>query len=397
MQTPASSIILQILGGVALSRADGVEIQSVLAQPKRLALLSYLALSSTRGRSSRDELLGLFWPESDEGRARGALRNGLYYLRRSLGEGVIETTGDGVGLSQAALWCDAVAFQEAVRDGRLEEALALYRGPLLPGLCVDGAPGWDDWLDRERSRFARAAADAARALRERAEAAGEIREAAQWGRRMVELAPGEEEPVRHLMGLLARLGDGAAALRCYDELSRRLEQELGIQPSEKTRRVAEALRRDAGASEAGLPEPPPDASALPPPMEVEARSDPAAPLSPARAARRGAWAVVLGAGILIVLAVALRRGVHGDLVSPTAASTGAAERVAVLPFSVRGYTRYDYLGEGMVDLLSADLDGAGELRAVDPRAVLGTMPAREREIGPAEGRRAAERLGAQLY
>jgi tetratricopeptide (TPR) repeat protein len=45
------------------------------------------------------------------------------------------------------------------------------------------------------------------------------------------------------------------------------------------------------------------------------------------------------------------------------------DRVAVLPFSYRGDDEYGYLGEGMVDLLSRTLDGAGELRAVDPHTV----------------------------
>jgi tetratricopeptide (TPR) repeat protein len=48
-----------------------------------------------------------------------------------------------------------------------------------------------------------------------------------------------------------------------------------------------------------------------------------------------------------------------------------ADRIAVLPFSVRGSPDLDYLGEGIVDLVSAKLDGAGSLTTVDPRAVIG--------------------------
>ena len=42
----------------------------------------------------------------------------------------------------------------------------------------------------------------------------------------------------------------------------------------------------------------------------------------------------------------------------------------MLPFAVRGDQRFAYLGEGMVDLLATKLDGAGAIRAVDPRALL---------------------------
>jgi len=46
-----------------------------------------------------------------------------------------------------------------------------------------------------------------------------------------------------------------------------------------------------------------------------------------------------------------------------------AETIAVLPFSTSG-TGVDLLGEGMVDLLSTNLNSVGGIRAVDPRIVL---------------------------
>jgi len=93
-----------------------------------------------------------------------------------------------------------------------------------------------------------------------------------------------------------------------------------------------------------------------------------------------------------------------------AGSVAAAERggdativpspttIAVFPFAVRGSDRFGYLGEGMVDLLSTKLDGAGELRSVDTNVVLGSL-AREAG-GPATPDRArpfAERLGAGMF
>jgi serine/threonine protein kinase/tetratricopeptide (TPR) repeat protein len=72
--------------------------------------------------------------------------------------------------------------------------------------------------------------------------------------------------------------------------------------------------------------------------------------------------------------------------------------VAVLPFSVRGSAEFSYLGAGMVNLLSTLLDGAGDLRSVDARAVLGQV---EREGGsapdPDRGVAIARRLGASRF
>ena len=80
---------LRTLGAIDLRRDDGVEVRSILAQPKRLALLVFLAMAGPGTLVRRDRLLALFWPDADEDRARAALRDSLYFLRRSLG-GVIE-------------------------------------------------------------------------------------------------------------------------------------------------------------------------------------------------------------------------------------------------------------------------------------------------------------------
>ena len=62
--------------------------------------------------------------------------------------------------------------------------------------------------------------------------------------------------------------------------------------------------------------------------------------------------------------------------TPLAESAGGAAEdvVAVLPFTVTGSPDLDYLSEGLIHLLGGRLDGAGTLRAVDPRAVLGQEP-----------------------
>lgn len=73
-------------------------------------------------------------------------------------------------------------------------------------------------------------------------------------------------------------------------------------------------------------------------------------------------------------------------------------RVAVLPFSVRGSDEVAYLGEGMVDLLSTALDGAGELRAVDPYALMKYLAgARHEPLDPEKGEAVAGRFGAGRY
>ena len=98
---------------------NGREFRGMLARPKRVALLAYLALARPRGVHHRDTLLGIFWPETSQERARHALNQALYVLRRALGDGVVVTRGaEEIEINVAELWCDAAAFEAAFGAGK---------------------------------------------------------------------------------------------------------------------------------------------------------------------------------------------------------------------------------------------------------------------------------------
>jgi tetratricopeptide (TPR) repeat protein len=139
----------------------------------------------------RDTLLGLFWPELPQGRARSALRNMLHLLRREFGDASLEARGREELRIQPGLFdCDMTQVRAALNSGQLERALNLYRGPLLPGFFVPaGAPDVDEWLDGERRRLARAVAAAALELSRRAVHAGDHPTAVRWARHASDIAP----------------------------------------------------------------------------------------------------------------------------------------------------------------------------------------------------------------
>jgi DNA-binding SARP family transcriptional activator len=331
------------LGVLDLRGPDGLELRSVLQQPKRLGLLAYLTIASPRRFHRRDSLLALFWPGLDQEHARAALRRSLYFLRAELGPDVITGRGDDeVEVPEVALWCDATALDRALDDGQAEQALGLYRGPLLEGLYVTGASAdYQDWLDRERVRLRERAADAARSLMDRSEADGRLADAAQWARRAVELSPDDEAALRRLLTLLDRVGDRSAALRAYDLFVRRMAQEFELDPSAETSALVDVIR---------------------------ARAQVAVP-----SAREAA------------------DHASTDSVVP------AASTIAVLPFSVRGDARFAYLGEGMVELLATKLDGAGDIRTVDPRALLRFLARDDPASSSPDARAVAEHFGAGRY
>ncbi|KPK75018.1 MAG: hypothetical protein AMS25_18745 [Gemmatimonas sp. SM23_52] len=167
------------------------------ARPKLLAILSYLATSTSRGYVRRDTLIGLFWPDVDPDRARNSLRQSLHHLRRSLGEDTLLGRGDEeVGLAADRFWCDVAAFEDALEAGRAEEALSHYRGELLEGFYVSDAPDFERWLEGRRAELRSWAAAAAWALAEAAESVRDSSSAGGWARRALELAPLDEDLTR---------------------------------------------------------------------------------------------------------------------------------------------------------------------------------------------------------
>lgn len=228
-------IELRVLGALELRDATGGEIGRVLAQPKRFALLAYLAL--THATQQRDSLLALFWPEFDEDHARLALRQAVHFLRASLGADAISSRSGGeLAIGTGTLRCDALEFDRALDDGRMLDALELYRGDLLTGFHADDiAPQLEQWFDRERERLRGRAPRAAWALTEEAERGDNGIAAAHWARQAVQFAPDDEAGFRRLVSLLDRLGDRKGALRAYHEFARRLRSEFGVEPAAETR------------------------------------------------------------------------------------------------------------------------------------------------------------------
>jgi DNA-binding SARP family transcriptional activator len=235
---------LTTLGRLEMARGAPPRLEPIPLQLKRLGLLAYLCVASSREAQRRDTIVALFWPEVSQDEARRALRQALYYLRRQLGPGVLVTSGDEtVNVDGGRLWCDVVAFERALEGGQLAAALELYGGGFLEGAFLpEVAPELEEWTGRTRSRLRDRAADAARRLAVTEEAAGRLDQALTVARQGYALAPDDEPGLRRLVGLLDRMGDHAGALRVYQDFARRMREEYGVEPATETRTVVAKIR-----------------------------------------------------------------------------------------------------------------------------------------------------------
>ena len=234
----------QTLGHIDLRDNHDHEIRAILTQPKRLAVLAYLAIASPAGFHRRDRLAALFWPESDSGKARAALSRVIYALRTELGPDVIVSRGDDeVALDFTKIECDVVHFEQRFQAGDYQHAVDLYYADLLPGFFVtEASPEFDQWLDTRRDQLRSMAGDAAWHLAETAEVNGNFVNAMRYGRRALELNPGNETWLRRVLTMLHRVGDRASAAGVYEQFARRLEQDFELEPSAETQELIAEIR-----------------------------------------------------------------------------------------------------------------------------------------------------------
>jgi serine/threonine-protein kinase len=236
-------IRLHTFGSVELTGDDGSEVRAILAQPKRLALLTFLAVAGKGGFQRRDTVLAAFWPERDADQARAALNRAIYYLRQSLGDGVVVSRGDEeIGLAASRFWCDAVEFERVATDGDHRHVVDLFQGDFLDGFFVSDASGFEAWVEAYRGHARAAACKAGWSLADAAGVAGARADAVTWGRWAAERSPLDEAGIQRLVRLLDRAGDRAGAMLVYDDFARRLARDLELSPSPETDALVASIR-----------------------------------------------------------------------------------------------------------------------------------------------------------
>lgn len=198
----------------------------------------------------QDRIEEALWPDSEGDAAHTAFGTNLHRLRKLLGRDDFIQVQDGmVSLDARRVWVDLRAFEkmtdldDARKDtpapARLEQALALYRGHLLPG---DLNRAWTvSARERMKARYLRTVSAVAAAK----ERSGDCSEAVPYFERGLELDDVAEEFYQGLMNCYDRLGKRAEALSIYERCRRALSAVLDIGPSPETERLAQRIRNRA--------------------------------------------------------------------------------------------------------------------------------------------------------
>lgn len=257
-------VVLKLLGGASLERADGVY-TGPAAQRHRIALLAILASSRSRPMP-REKLMALLWPERDAEQARRLLNQSVYVLRKALGNDAILSTGDALRLDTGSVGCDMIDFENAVDSGQFERAAEIYSGPFLDGFFVNDAPDLERWVEDERTRLLELQAKVLEDLAAAADGRGERQSALRWWKALVAHNPCDSRAVLRLMQATAH--------------QRLLQEELGLGLPPDIRAMVERLRGSLTAAGAipmpGRPASRPIALVPPPEGQVSLQAAPRA-------------------------------------------------------------------------------------------------------------------------
>jgi DNA-binding SARP family transcriptional activator/tetratricopeptide (TPR) repeat protein len=376
-------IRIRMLGGLSASRAG--EAPGASAQARRLAVLALIARSGERG-ITRERLLAVLWPDSEEEAGRRALTQALHVLRRDLGAENLFLGVQELRLNDAVAVCDVLEFEAAMKAQAWDRAVSLYGGPFLDGFRLPGSAEFDRWMEEERDHLAHRHADGLERLAGAASERGDHAGAAGWWRRRAALDPLNGRVTLQLMQALEAAGERHAAVqqaRIHETL---LEQELALAPDAEVVSYAEELRRRgerrSGQTQSGT-EP---LSAGTPARLVEQSVEPrASPARPGRHHRRKAVAVVLLA-VLVFLALAgtaAWRRAHDTAHTPLLAVGAVTDYRATTPSSA-----------ALTDMLATNLARVPGVNVLSSIRLLGLMADAGEPLTAAAWAAAARQAGA---
>lgn len=250
---PQTGIRFRLFGNFRVEY-EGAPVEHWSSRKGRL-LLASLAAESPRP-IPKDVLIDRFWPECSPARGSNNLSIAIYQVRAAFKE-LASIEAQVISVQQSlysldattSVWIDVNEFRKeislawaAVRGQDRKTARSHLFGAidLYDGQFMECDP-YEEWIESLRRTYENEYTRALSWLAGDSADAGDWTEVAQFARRIVTLDPCDEQGHRWLIWAHASLGNRAEALLQYRECASRLRAELGVGPSEETRRLVKTI------------------------------------------------------------------------------------------------------------------------------------------------------------
>lgn len=217
-------------------------------------IFCYIATSKHR-RAAKDLLIDTFWPDEDPAVVEKNFHPTISHIRKALNSRqafkqnfIVFRDGSYQLNPELSYFIDAEEFDRLVADAEaakrendpdrlrasLEAAYALNRGEFMPAV-------YDDWAEERRNYYAEQLARVTSALAKHSLTDRRLGDAQKYAAEVLRLDPYREDMHRLIMKVLAAQGKPAAVKKHFDTMRSLLKNELGIDPSAQTQRLASEL------------------------------------------------------------------------------------------------------------------------------------------------------------
>lgn len=223
-------IVIRLMGLPAV-HTDGKPV--AFKYQKAEAIFYYIAVNRSVERS---RVMGIFWPEEPEDKARKNLRNALYSIRQAFDAEVIANVGQ-----RLLCFSDQVLVETDCDFLRAPGACA-GEGEFLEAFVLKETPDFDDWVAqiREEIRTERLK-QLHQSFRAALTGAGDPEPS---GKEILRLDPFDEEICRSLMRHYVGIGQPGKCFDLYSRFCAMLEEELSLEPEPETVRLFQEVLED---------------------------------------------------------------------------------------------------------------------------------------------------------
>jgi ATP/maltotriose-dependent transcriptional regulator MalT/DNA-binding SARP family transcriptional activator len=237
-------LTIRALGRTQLM-VDGKPVSSSRWQSQAARDFLLLLLAHPEGLT-KDEIVGIFWPDSTGSQIRLLFKNTIYRVRHALEQEVIILEEDHYRFNHGLDYdYDVENFLSKLNQAQvgqslekqiaaLKTAVHTYKGPYLPE--VEGT-----WVLHERERLHQAYIGAMLRLVELFQASGDSETALTYCMDILGKDPCLEEAHRQAMQIYASLGNKVGVVRQYERCEQILLKELNLGPSPQTLALFERL------------------------------------------------------------------------------------------------------------------------------------------------------------
>lgn len=219
----------------------GTDIVHVPARQQRL--ITALAINGPRPRGF---LVGLLWPECRESRALESLRVSIHLISRQV-PGLLINGGAVLSLSELV---DVDLHRVRAQIGELSRAglNGNVASCLLQLRDADLLPGWyDDWVLFEQSRLRQDRLHAFQIIARESLERCDYESALKASEAALEIEPLYESALGLLIEAQRQQGNYAAALRAFEKYQAKLDEDMGLVPSDAIQRLVADISSQPGA------------------------------------------------------------------------------------------------------------------------------------------------------